>query len=54
MSDPELLDLLSDVAELLEDHSDVVDGDYGEPRPNRAMRMRQRVDEAIAALEARR
>ena len=35
--DSEALDVLERCAELLDDYSDVVDGDYGEPRPNRAM-----------------
>ena len=33
----EALDTLERCAELLDDYSDVTDGDYGEPRPNRAM-----------------
>lgn len=36
-------DLLDSVDEYLDDHEDVVDGDYGEPRPNRAMSLRQRL-----------
>lgn len=32
-----LLAMLGECAEYLENHSDVVDGSYGEPAPNRAM-----------------
>ena len=54
MNDSELVDLLSDIAEALDRFSDVMDGDYGQLRPNWAMRLNQRIDEAIAAYsEAR-
>jgi hypothetical protein len=50
---PDLVDLLSDIAEELDRYSDVLDGDYGEPRPNWAMRLRQRIDDAIVSLEGK-
>lgn len=46
-----LLATLHEVAEFLEGQSDVVDGDYGIPRPNRAMTLLQEVQEHIATLE---
>ena len=45
------LAVLEDVAEFLEEYSDVVDGSYGEPRPNRAMSLLQEVEERIEALK---
>ena len=30
-------DLLDEIEEFLDNHSDVVDGSYGEPAPNKAM-----------------
>lgn len=32
-------DWLLEVQEYLEEHEDVADGSYGEPRPNRAMQL---------------
>lgn len=52
MSKADLLDLLIRVEDCLDQYSDVKDGDYGEPVPNRAMTMQQEVEEAIKALEA--
>ncbi len=49
---PELLDVLHRCAELLDDYSDVVDGDDG-PLPNRAMSLLGDVEAAIAKAEAR-
>jgi hypothetical protein len=47
--DPEkLLDLLEEVADVLDNYSDVRDGDEGEhPYPNRAMEMLSRVEETL-------
>jgi hypothetical protein len=42
--------LESDLNECLEyfhDHSDVVDGDYGEPSPNKEMRLASMLDETL-------
>ena len=47
----EMLAQLHDVSELLDDYQDVVDGDYGEPRPNRAMSMKQDVDALVDRIE---
>ena len=47
----ETYDLLVQVSEFLDNYVDVEDGDYGEPRPNRAMRLKTSVDEAIDTLE---
>ncbi len=49
---PELLDVLHRCAELLDDYSDVIDGDDG-PRPNRAMSLLTDVEAAIAKGEQR-
>ncbi len=49
---PELLDVLHRCAELLDDYSDVVDGDDG-PLPNRAMSLLTDVEAAIAKAEQR-
>lgn len=43
--------MLEEVAEFLEDQSDVVDGSYGEPHPNRAMSLLQDVEERISTLK---
>lgn len=43
----ELEDVLEACADYLEDYSDVVDGDYGEPAPNRAMNLLSRVKAAL-------
>lgn len=44
--------LLNEIAELLDGYSDVRDGSYGEPQPNRAMVLLQEVEEEIARLSA--
>ena len=44
-----LTDLLTELAEYLDDRADVVDGDGGEPRPNKAMYLLQDVEEALQA-----
>ena len=44
----ELIDLLGRCAEFIEPYADVVDGDYGEPRPNAAMSLLSAINEEIA------
>ena len=44
-----LLATLEHVRELIEGYVDVVDGPYGQPAPNSAMRAVQLIDEAIGA-----
>ena len=39
--------LLADCAEFLDGYSDVVDGDYGVPEPNKAMRLLSAINEEI-------
>jgi hypothetical protein len=43
----EIVDLLCEVSDFLDNYVDVLDGDYGEPRPNKAMSLKARVDELI-------
>jgi len=38
---------LLECREYLEGHSDVIDGDYGEPAPNKAMRLISMIDESL-------
>jgi hypothetical protein len=47
----DLLDTLNSVSEFLDNYVDVVDGDCGEPRPNKAMSLKGEVDRAYARLE---
>ncbi len=47
----DLLDTLVSVSEYLDNYVDVVDGDYGEPRPNSAMSLKGEVDRSIERLE---
>ena len=42
-----LEELLERCAEFLDGYSDVVDGDYGEPEPNNAMRLLTAINEEI-------
>jgi hypothetical protein len=42
---------LIDALEFVERYEDVVDGDYGEPAPNRAMTLAQNLREVLAKLE---
>jgi hypothetical protein len=42
-----LEELLERCAEFLDGYSDVVDGDYGEPEPNKAMRLFTEINEEI-------
>lgn len=47
----DLLEALNASREYLDGEIDVVDGDYGEPRPNRAMTICNQLDEAITVLD---
>jgi hypothetical protein len=38
---------LEECREYLEQHMDTVDGDYGEPAPNKAMRLVSMIDESL-------
>lgn len=40
-------DLWDDIYEFIDDHVDVVDGDYGEQRPNRAMQLKSKIDREL-------
>lgn len=51
MDNDHLIGLLNEIAEFLEDRSDVVDGPYGEPRPNRAMSLLGEVERALERLQ---
>lgn len=46
----EVLDALVEASEFLDNQADVIDGDYGEPRPNRAMRVNTSVESAIIVV----
>ena len=43
----ELECLLEEIHEWLDDQIDVVDGDYGEPQPNKAMQFSMAIDTAM-------
>jgi hypothetical protein len=45
----ELEDLLDRCAEFLDGQVDVVDGDYGQPEPNKAMRLVSEIREIVPA-----
>ena len=45
----ELEDLLDQCAEFIDGQVDVVDGDYGQPEPNRAMRLMSAIREVVPA-----
>lgn len=47
----EIMDTLAECSDFLDNYVDVVDGDYGEPRPNRAMSLHSRVESAIETVE---
>lgn len=47
----DLIETLHEVAEFLDNQSDVEDGDYGVPRPNRAMQLLIEVRNAISKAE---
>lgn len=46
-----MYELLNDLRDLLDDYSDVVDGDDGQPRPNRAMSALAEVDRLLAKID---
>lgn len=45
---PDMAGMLLDLLEYLDGHSDVVDGDYGQPAPNKAMRLVQEIEGVLA------
>jgi hypothetical protein len=47
----EMYGLLADVSEFLEGQVDVVDGDYGIPKPNRAMSLQGRIMDLLTRYE---
>ena len=49
----ELIAVLEEALEVLDDYSDVVDGEDGQPRANKAMAMFQTIKFAIAKAEER-
>lgn len=44
MTSGEIHDALTDLWEYFDDRADVIDGDYGEPRPNEAMHKQQAIE----------
>lgn len=50
---PDMLDALHECADLLDNYSDVIDGDDGQPRPNRAMSMLTEIERIIRKAEGR-
>lgn len=48
----DLHDLLLRLWEYMDNRTDVVDGDYGEPRPNTEMGLAQEIDQAIQYVTA--
>ncbi len=46
-----LVSALQDFEAYLDDRADVIDGDYGQPKPNREMTLLGEVRLAIAAME---
>lgn len=50
VTDAALVILLQTVSKRLDDQADVVDSSYGEPAPNRAMHIKQRVDQLLEEL----
>lgn len=48
VASPDMLAALHEVEDFLDNQSDVEDGDYGVPRPNRAMRLLIEVRDAIS------
>lgn len=49
---PDLIEALQDAREFIDGQIDVVDGDYGEPSPNRAMSLAQLIDDVLAKAGA--
>lgn len=45
-----LLETLNEIWEFLDNYADVVDGDNGEPKPNKAMNLLRKVDDLTAIL----
>lgn len=43
----EMIDALNECYEFIENYADVDDGDYGMPKPNKAMRLLQTIDEVL-------
>lgn len=50
---PELLEACAEALEFADNYSDVVDGDDGQPKPNRAMRLAEMLRAAINKAEAK-
>lgn len=48
----ELLDMLKEIAEELDNHHDIVDGEDGKPKPNWAMNLQSDIDMLVAKAEA--
>lgn len=48
----DLVAALEDAREFIDDHVDVLDGDYGEPRPNRAMQLLSEIEAVISRSKA--
>lgn len=48
---PEMLAVLHEIESFLDDRADVIDGDYGQPKPNREMTLLVEVRRAIAKAE---
>lgn len=42
-----MADALQELHDFLDDYIDVVDGDYGQPKPNKAMNMQMMIDEVL-------
>lgn len=47
-----LVVVVAEAREFIDGQIDVVDGPYGEPTPNRAMQLAQRLDEAMTLVDA--
>ena len=48
----EAAEVIAYAREFVDGYIDVVDGDYGVPRPNKAMQIAQRLDEATSLIDA--
>lgn len=46
-----MLEVLQECREFLDGQIDSVDGDYGVPAPNKAMKLAHRIDEVIAETD---
>jgi hypothetical protein len=49
----DVIEALTQAEEYFDNHSDVLDGDYGVPEPNKEMRLAQLCRDALAALSPR-